>query len=399
MIINHDSFKIINWQYLNRSELTPAQKNLFDTQHYDDESCRVRYTPKSIHEAVSKVVQAILSPTFQLQGFMEACGSAIYACHTGFDDKLRSIYNYGREISEAVVCLRIAVRIGAIAKKIEAAPATTRTAVLAPYAIVEAKPTSRYRNVDLFFKVEEELSQELATLYLEKSERVFEGLIKHYARFIEIIESLGVYSRERLCSSIFTLVMKKDAAHKIIEIVKQLPEWKAQLQNVLFEEKANFGWLRQKGMIQTLKMEFPELAHLILEKEEAFLRLERKIVEHESAINTAIYNDLLMQAQGIWLKNQLAPAAADVKEVKQANVVEKAEQELPNQFFCPITQEILKDPVITEAGIIYERAAIELWLKDHDTDPYTRKLLVNKTLIPVIPFKTLIEDTLEARKK
>lgn len=360
----------------------------------------MRYTSPSIHEAVDKVMKAIVAPKFELGKVTEACGSAMYACEKGFEEKLRGIYNYGQEFGSAVVCLRLAVRVGAIAKKIEDGGEKSLAVALAPYAIVEGNPTSRYQDVDLFFKREGELTEEVAALYLRKSEIVFNGSVKHYVKFIKIIESLAVHSRARLCSAIFACVVKGDDPHKLIEIVEHLPEWKDELKTVLFEEKANLSWLRQKGMLQKLKIALPELAILILEKEEEFLRLERKIVEHESAIKTAIYNDLLMDAQAAWIKNQAQAEAPEVKEGKEVVAEEKAEQEtLPEEFFCPITQELLKDPVITEAGIIYERAAIELWLKDHDTDPYTRMVLVKKTLIPVIAFKSLIEKAIKARQK
>ena len=34
------------------------------------------------------------------------------------------------------------------------------------------------------------------------------------------------------------------------------------------------------------------------------------------------------------------------------------------------------------SGHIYERGAIELWLRDHDTDPMTNERLESKNLIP-----------------
>jgi hypothetical protein len=55
----------------------------------------------------------------------------------------------------------------------------------------------------------------------------------------------------------------------------------------------------------------------------------------------------------------------------------------PEQLFtCPITQQRLVDPVITPDGHTYSRAAIELWVKDHKTDPSTGKKLEIKNLRP-----------------
>ena len=49
---------------------------------------------------------------------------------------------------------------------------------------------------------------------------------------------------------------------------------------------------------------------------------------------------------------------------------------------CPITLEIIRDPVRTLAGIIYERHAIESWLRIHSFDPVTRLILPSNHLLP-----------------
>ena len=42
-----------------------------------------------------------------------------------------------------------------------------------------------------------------------------------------------------------------------------------------------------------------------------------------------------------------------------------------SSFVCPITQAVMEDPVMTADGHTYERAAIEQWLREHDTSPNT----------------------------
>lgn len=51
-------------------------------------------------------------------------------------------------------------------------------------------------------------------------------------------------------------------------------------------------------------------------------------------------------------------------------------------FICPITQEVMSDPVIAPDGNCYERSAIEQWLATHDTSPMTNQRLPAKNLIP-----------------
>lgn len=58
---------------------------------------------------------------------------------------------------------------------------------------------------------------------------------------------------------------------------------------------------------------------------------------------------------------------------------------IPEDFLCPITQELMIDPVATADGQIYERRAIEQWLEKSDKSPLTNLPLKNKDLI-AIPF-------------
>lgn len=59
---------------------------------------------------------------------------------------------------------------------------------------------------------------------------------------------------------------------------------------------------------------------------------------------------------------------------------------------CPITHEVLREPVVAADGITYERKAITNWLATHDTSPMTNVVLSNKELHPNSLVKTLIEE-------
>ncbi len=71
-----------------------------------------------------------------------------------------------------------------------------------------------------------------------------------------------------------------------------------------------------------------------------------------------------------------------------------AQKKIPKQFLCPITHEIMKDPVSTIDGHTYERAAIESWLKKKSTSPLTNETLASKQLIPNHQLKSLIAEFL-----
>ncbi|NEJ83794.1 hypothetical protein GR268_45915, partial [Rhizobium leguminosarum] len=77
---------------------------------------------------------------------------------------------------------------------------------------------------------------------------------------------------------------------------------------------------------------------------------------------------------------------------------EEAEDELgdegiPNECFCPITQEIMEDPVIAQDGHTYERAAIQQWFgTGRRTSPKTGVRLLSIELIPNYTMRSLIQD-------
>eukprot|EP00662_Eupelagonemidae_sp_cell21_P033366 gene33366-biopygen28747 len=69
----------------------------------------------------------------------------------------------------------------------------------------------------------------------------------------------------------------------------------------------------------------------------------------------------------------------------------------PHRFICPITMEVMADPHMTRAGInyspilaqtqfsdslLYEKAAIDGWLRHNKCDPSTREAMTERDLFP-----------------
>ncbi len=66
--------------------------------------------------------------------------------------------------------------------------------------------------------------------------------------------------------------------------------------------------------------------------------------------------------------------------------------EVLSNFLCPLTLEVMNNPVILSDGLSYERNHAESWLNGHDTSPTTRKLLPNKDIIPNHTLKAAIDQ-------
>lgn len=56
---------------------------------------------------------------------------------------------------------------------------------------------------------------------------------------------------------------------------------------------------------------------------------------------------------------------------------------IPDEFLCPITRAIMRDPVMKRCGSSFERAGILSWLFDHNNScPLTRERLSPRDLVP-----------------
>ncbi len=66
--------------------------------------------------------------------------------------------------------------------------------------------------------------------------------------------------------------------------------------------------------------------------------------------------------------------------------------DIPSAYVCPITSELMLDPVQTITGDNYERKAIEEWLYSHDTNPLTNETLPSKALVPNRFLRQTIRD-------
>ncbi|KAI4365545.1 hypothetical protein MLD38_021522 [Melastoma candidum] len=64
---------------------------------------------------------------------------------------------------------------------------------------------------------------------------------------------------------------------------------------------------------------------------------------------------------------------------------------VPSDFRCPITLDIIRDPVVVSTGQTYDRESITLWIQSgHNTCPKTGQVLVHTNLIPNRSLRNLI---------
>lgn len=71
---------------------------------------------------------------------------------------------------------------------------------------------------------------------------------------------------------------------------------------------------------------------------------------------------------------------------------------IPNEYLCPISLEIMRDPVVTSTGNTYERKNIEKWFLSNNTDPLTN-IVIHKNIYPNILIKKIIKNFLKNKIK
>jgi hypothetical protein len=67
----------------------------------------------------------------------------------------------------------------------------------------------------------------------------------------------------------------------------------------------------------------------------------------------------------------------------------------PPSFLCPVTTEIMGDPVLTADGHTFDRRFVEQWLQTHDTSPLHGGVLTSKALVPNFALRNSIDEWCE----
>ena len=75
------------------------------------------------------------------------------------------------------------------------------------------------------------------------------------------------------------------------------------------------------------------------------------------------------------------------------------EKDTPDDYKCPITHEIMRDPVSTINGFTYERTAIKKWILIKETEPLTNLPLSSTILLPNTRLKEEIDNFRVSDKK
>ncbi|KAL1515189.1 hypothetical protein AB1Y20_004250 [Prymnesium parvum] len=85
-------------------------------------------------------------------------------------------------------------------------------------------------------------------------------------------------------------------------------------------------------------------------------------------------------------------AAASMANAPSSTPMSTQEANLLELMLCPITGEVMIDPVFAADGQTYERVAIEGWLQAHGTSPITGAVLPHKELVSNYSMRSTIDE-------
>lgn len=129
----------------------------------------------------------------------------------------------------------------------------------------------------------------------------------------------------------------------------------------------------------------------VIRKEEVLSAVNDLLKSADLSLNNDVKT---MMASNLSLKEQLLKKASQVDSLKEntKNILGGNDS-----FLCPITRDVMEDPVSAKDGHTYEREAIEMWFHNNSRSPKTNEQ-ISTELIPNYALKSAIEAMSELRE-
>eukprot|EP01018_Ginkgo_biloba_P024928 Gb_24091 [translate_table: standard] len=145
-------------------------------------------------------------------------------------------------------------------------------------------------------------------------------------------------------------------------------------------------WVHQhEHPINELKEELRKLVHLITDKDDCRIEVFDQLSNTLSVLKDLKFNNKQCTDESV-------PALATSLSQQLDTIT------VPDYFLCPISSELMRDPVMLATGQTYDRPYIQAWLDaDHRTCPKTQQVLPHLILTPNYLVRSMIEQWCESR--
>ncbi|MCL7026704.1 hypothetical protein MKW94_018406 [Papaver nudicaule] len=144
----------------------------------------------------------------------------------------------------------------------------------------------------------------------------------------------------------------------------------------------------------------PCAEHLIRIMKALSLTTNQELLTESMALEKArVKTQSLKKKYELDLINQIVTLVSHIRDcIVELDLFEASPRvpPVPSYFRCPLSLELMSDPVIVASGQTYEKAFIQKWLdQGHNICPKTRQTLAHTNLIPNYTVKALIENWCE----
>lgn len=130
----------------------------------------------------------------------------------------------------------------------------------------------------------------------------------------------------------------------------------------------------------------PAMAAKANELKKDLQRLVKAILEDDDA-------DENFNAEAIDRATQTLLALKDFKSKRSVSLKLREHLACPEEFRCPLSKELMRDPVVVASGLTYDRPFIQRWLKaGHQTCPQTQQVLSHTLLTPNLLIREMISQ-------
>lgn len=139
-------------------------------------------------------------------------------------------------------------------------------------------------------------------------------------------------------------------------------------------KKENHGLTEQKQELEQ------EKNNLLLGIEETMRNMDLRFKQYQEDLNQLRSEVTALREENVNLKQENTVIKQEISAIKAAN---KGKLKIPSRFYCPISKEIMQDPVIIRGDRekhCFEREAIQTWFRYNQTHPTTRASLYDRTL-------------------
>jgi len=105
-----------------------------------------------------------------------------------------------------------------------------------------------------------------------------------------------------------------------------------------------------------------------------------------------------LTTEGLWFRTESRTNSEPDAFLASDNTPTQTRLPVPDSFKCPISHDLMVDPVVDPEGNTYDRASIEQWLVRTPTSPITRSRMTKDDLTPnraladsIVTFKPMLE--------